>query len=979
MFAEILGALGAATGNPLFAIAGSYIGGQIDQKWFGPVYGVLNDRHITGAAPGTVYPLFGGTWRLDGSVVAALQRKRYTFVGQAKYRGYAAVVLGRCPDINPGDSTGAIIDRWIFNGKTYRNLTKNKERPAFIMDGTQTAAPAGLLLIDPHASAYQGLVACGWNKTRPLHLIPFGNQWPRESSFIVKSTSGGATTLEGLLNGLAREAGVDSSLYDFSECSGVEVRGWGFIGQMTYADYMAKCCEILGAELYVDEGKQKARPKGLITSDDAIRVTWDDMGFTEGPPDAQHDKLRWSVDPKREVPKTIVVQYRNSENDLQAGSVTVVRDDSEGQTTETYDTTLISMNSQEAEAFGYRWLDEQHKKLMHGETSLGIEFSGLRPGQLLDIDVVEDGSRRMIVKIDSIEPADPLGVSTYVLHRVSDGSYTQTGDGGGGGDGTGSGSTDTSAPTAVCISGPEYNPDDPLASQPSFSVWATWDDDTNENGIQLFWRKLGDPDWILVTEGGDTEFCAIQNRTPIGTATSILADGTTPVAFEGGRTVDLTLDQTSDELIDSTEATILSGYQSESNDSNGCILVKDATGEVFCFANATDHGSGTWTIDDVLTGLYGSAYTDHISGERFVCFTRGDGRRVVVPQALVGQQVEILPQEQGGDFSGTTYIVTIAAPGTNAKDPDEIVASGPSWLQGQMFRIFQVRYTTQDPSVTLNKYRWQRNLNSGGFVGPGGDPTKYWYTSEVFQDSIVRGDTLQIRAWAISPNGSVSSPVTTSNFLYIFNSNDGMASPVRAATTTALPAYSYSSHVYTASANGALPAIDGVTLAVGDSLLIKDEVDLTKNGIAVVNDLGSVGTPFVLTRRDDFDASDEIVPSVLVAVQEGSTYADHVFELTSDGPIVLDASDLVFDDVGTFTGGGGGATWSYDETPTGTINGTNGTFTLAHSPLSIDDLTLKVDGVPLVPTNDFTLSGAVITIADADHAPEVTIRADYPY
>lgn len=64
--------------------------------------------------------------------------------------------------------------------------------------------------------------------------------------------------------------------------------------------------------------------------------------------------------------------------------------------------------------------------------------------------------------------------------------------------------------------------------------------------------------------------------------------------------------------------------------------------------------------------------------------------------------------------------------------------------------------------------------------------------------------------------------------------------PVKVATTEEL-AGSYLDGVLTLSKD--VNTIDGVTLEVGDSILVKDELDKTKNGIYVVTDLGTTGTP----------------------------------------------------------------------------------------------------------------------------------------
>lgn len=70
---------------------------------------------------------------------------------------------------------------------------------------------------------------------------------------------------------------------------------------------------------------------------------------------------------------------------------------------------------------------------------------------------------------------------------------------------------------------------------------------------------------------------------------------------------------------------------------------------------------------------------------------------------------------------------------------------------------------------------------------------------------------------------------------------------VRVATAAALPALTFDGAVATANANGVL-SVDGLTMAAGDLLLVKDQVDQTQNGVFSVVDAGSVGTPFVIER-----------------------------------------------------------------------------------------------------------------------------------
>lgn len=124
---------------------------------------------------------------------------------------------------------------------------------------------------------------------------------------------------------------------------------------------------------------------------------------------------------------------------------------------------------------------------------------------------------------------------------------------------------------------------------------------------------------------------------------------------------------------------------------------------------------------------------------------------------------------------------------------------------------------------------------------------------------------------------------------------------VRVATTTTLPANSRSGNVITASGNGALAAIDGVTLVLNDRLLVKNEATGANNGIYYVSVVGTGGTPFTLTRATDADSSAEVTGGMYTFVEEGTTNADSGWILTTDNAITLNTTALTF---AQFTGAG---------------------------------------------------------------------------
>jgi hypothetical protein len=87
-----------------------------------------------------------------------------------------------------------------------------------------------------------------------------------------------------------------------------------------------------------------------------------------------------------------------------------------------------------------------------------------------------------------------------------------------------------------------------------------------------------------------------------------------------------------------------------------------------------------------------------------------------------------------------------------------------------------------------------------------------------------------------------------------------------------------------------LQAVNGVALNAGDRVLVKDQADAATNGL-------------YLAARDDWqrvadaDENREVTANLLVAVEEGATLADTLWQLTTNGPIELGVTPLVFEQV----------------------------------------------------------------------------------
>ena len=100
---------------------------------------------------------------------------------------------------------------------------------------------------------------------------------------------------------------------------------------------------------------------------------------------------------------------------------------------------------------------------------------------------------------------------------------------------------------------------------------------------------------------------------------------------------------------------------------------------------------------------------------------------------------------------------------------------------------------------------------------------------------------------------------------------------VRVATTAAITI---------ASDLGVGDAIDGVTLADGDRVLVKNQTDASQNGIYVAG-----SSP---VRSADANASSEVTSGMFCFVEEGTVNGDNGFVLTTNDPITLDTTDLTF-------------------------------------------------------------------------------------
>mgnify|MGYP001615424069 FL=1 len=233
--------------------------------------------------------------------------------------------------------------------------------------------------------------------------------------------------------------------------------------------------------------------------------------------------------------------------------------------------------------------------------------------------------------------------------------------------------------------------------------------------------------------------------------------------------------------------------------------------------------------------------------------------------------------------------------------------------------------------------------------------------------------------------------------------------------------------------------IDGVATVLNNRILVKNQAAGADNGIYKVTTEGTAGVAAVLTRATDADSDAEVTAGMWATAEEGTANADNSFILTTNNPITVDTTALVFALFQTLTIADGSVTnakladmatktykgrttagtgvpedvavatlktdlilvkadvglgnvdntsdaakpvstatqtaldlkltitnYAVRETPSGTLNGSNVTFTLAFTPVSGTEM-LFLNGIlqNAGAGNDYTISTVTITMAVA--------------
>ena len=256
----------------------------------------------------------------------------------------------------------------------------------------------------------------------------------------------------------------------------------------------------------------------------------------------------------------------------------------------------------------------------------------------------------------------------------------------------------------------------------------------------------------------------------------------------------------------------------------------------------------------------------------------------------------------GGSGSGTVTSVAATVPAFLSISGSPITTSGTLaiGLSGTALPVANGGTGNTTGTATTN-------ANLTGVVTSTGNATAIADAALSIAKTSGLQSALDLKAPLASPTftGSVTVPTPTADTdattkVYVDTVAQGLSikESVQVATAAALPTNTYNNGssgvgaTLTGVATGVL-TVDGITVALNDRVLVKNEVTSANNGIYLCTIAGTIGVAYVLTRSVNMNQPAEI-PGAFTFVENGTVNDAAGFVIADAGPFTIGTTAIIF-------------------------------------------------------------------------------------